>query len=197
VELHRRTEVLGLDRAPDGRVTGVATRGPSGERHLDAGIVVGADGIRSTVARAVGAQTLRRGRAAGGVLYRYVRGLDVTGYEWFYGDRAAAGLIPTNDEATCVFVSATSARLRRERAAGTEQAFVTLLDASAPGLAAAVVADTTDRSRMHGWRGTVGQRFQHGRASGSIAGARHDAAYVVDRIERSDAATCMSPKGAS
>jgi putative flavoprotein involved in K+ transport len=44
---------------------------------------------------------------------------------------------------------------------------------------------------------TVGQRFQHGRASGSIAGARHDAAYVVDRIERSDAATCMSPKGAS
>jgi flavin-dependent dehydrogenase len=179
VELHRRTEVLGLDRAPDGRVTGVATRGPSGERHLDAGIVVGADGIRSTVAREVGARTLRRGRAAGGVLYRYVRGLDVTGYEWFYGDRAAAGLIPTNDEATWVFVSATSARLRRERAAGTDQAFVTLLDAAAPGLAAAVVADTTDRSRMHGWRGTVGHVRQSWGPGWALVG---DAGYFKDPI---------------
>jgi len=45
---------------------------------------------------------------------------------------------------------------------------------------------------------TVGQRFQHGRASGSIAGARYDAAYVVDRITRAgETSACLSPEAAS
>ena len=132
--VHRRTDVVGLTRAVDGRVTGVATRGPSGEGVLTADLVVGADGIRSTVAREVGATTLRQGRTRSAVLYRYVRGLDVTGYEWFYGDRAAAGLIPTDDEAVCVFVSTTPGRMRGHRRAGREQAFTSLLEAAGPGL---------------------------------------------------------------
>jgi putative flavoprotein involved in K+ transport len=48
---------------------------------------------------------------------------------------------------------------------------------------------------------TVGQRFQHGRASGTIYGARLDAAYVVDRILGVDTtsvgASCLSPGTAS
>ena len=42
--------------------------------------------------------------AASGVLYRYFAGLHADGYEWGYARRAAAGLIPTNDGLTCVFV---------------------------------------------------------------------------------------------
>jgi flavin-dependent dehydrogenase len=178
VHVHRHTEVDGLTRRTDGRVTGVATRGPSGDRVLEADLVVGADGLRSVVAQEVRAPILRRGRTASGVLYRYVRGLDVTGYEWLYGDGAAAGLIPTNDDAVCVFASATSARVRRERAAGTEQAFATLLDAAAPGLSDAVAAGT-DRSRMRGWRGTPAYVRQAWGPGWALVG---DAGYYKDPI---------------
>jgi flavin-dependent dehydrogenase len=178
VHLHRRTDVLGVTRTADGHVSGVTTRGPSGGRRLRAGLVVGADGLRSVVAREVAAPTLRQGRAPGAVLYRYVRGLDVSGYEWFYGDRAAAGLIPTNDDATCVFVGTTSARMRRERVGGTEQAFTTLLDAAAPGLGDAVRGGT-DRSRMHGWRGAVGHVRQSWGPGWALVG---DAGYFKDPI---------------
>jgi putative flavoprotein involved in K+ transport len=45
---------------------------------------------------------------------------------------------------------------------------------------------------------TVGQRSQHGRASGTIAGTRRDAAYVVDRITCTDApSTRLSSEGTS
>jgi flavin-dependent dehydrogenase len=176
--VHRRTGVSGVTRSPDGRVTGVATRGPSVDRVLDAGLVVGADGLRSTVARDVGAPSLCRGRSVGGVLYRYVRGLDVTGYEWFYGDGAAAGLIPTNDEATCVFVSTTAARLRRERSAGTERAFASLLDAASPVLGE-VVGAGGDRSRLRGWRGAPAYVRQAWGPGWALVG---DAGYFKDPI---------------
>jgi len=155
-EVYRRTDVVGLTRRPDGRVSGVVTRGPAEDTELRADLVVGADGLQSVVARDAGAVTLRRGRAASAVLYRYVRGLDVTGYEWVYGDRATAGLIPTNDEATCVFVSAPPARMRELRRSGQESAYQTLLDAAAPGLGD-LVAGAVDHSRLRGWRGAVGQ----------------------------------------
>ena len=44
---------------------------------------------------------------------------------------------------------------------------------------------------------TVGQRFQNGRGSGSIVGARVDAAHVVDHIERQGRPSRLSPEGAS
>ncbi len=44
---------------------------------------------------------------------------------------------------------------------------------------------------------TVGQRFQNGRGSGSIVGARVDAAAVVDHIERLSGRSRLSREGAS
>jgi putative flavoprotein involved in K+ transport len=44
---------------------------------------------------------------------------------------------------------------------------------------------------------TVGQRGQHGRASGTIAGAAHDAAYVVDRIAGRTPTARLSPEEAA
>jgi hypothetical protein len=45
------------------------------------------------------------------------------GYEWLFGDTAAAGLVPTNDGLTCVFVSSTPVRVRALRAQGFVTAF--------------------------------------------------------------------------
>ena len=77
----------------------------------------------------------------GAFLYRYFEDLPAEGYEWAYGDRAAAGLIPTND-ATCVFVATAPAALRRLRRDGSEQAFNAALATAAPGFVERVAAAT-------------------------------------------------------
>jgi 2-polyprenyl-6-methoxyphenol hydroxylase-like FAD-dependent oxidoreductase len=112
------------------------------------------------------------------VLYRYVRGLEVNGYQWLYGDGAAAGYIPTNDEATCVFVSTTPDRMRELRRAGRDAAHEALLAATDPGLAE-LVRNATDRSRMRGWRGAVGHVRQSWGPGWALVG---DAGYYKDPI---------------
>lgn len=179
VDVRRGTHVVAVTRGAGGRVTGVATTGPSGHAELlRADLVVGADGLRSTVAREVAAPTVRRGRTASAVLYRYVRGLDVTGYEWHYGDRAAAGLIPTNDDAICVFASTTPSRLRQLRGAGRESAYRAVLEAATPGLGE-LVGTATDMSRMRGWRGVAGHVRQSWGPGWALVG---DAGYYKDPI---------------
>ncbi|HXV76808.1 MAG TPA: FAD-dependent monooxygenase, partial [Candidatus Polarisedimenticolaceae bacterium] len=68
-------------------------------------IAVGADGVRSTVARAVGAGRYRVARHATGVVYGYFHGLELDGYHWYYRALVSAGAIRTNDDLTCVFAS--------------------------------------------------------------------------------------------
>ncbi len=89
------------------------------------------------------------------MLYRYVSGLLADGYEWAYGDGAAAGLIPTNDGDTCVFVSTTRQRMGALRRAGTEHAFSTLLTRAAPALFDRVGV-ATPAGRVRGWGGVPG-----------------------------------------
>ena len=87
------------------RVVGVRARDKQGRAQtIRAAFTVGADGVRSTIAARIGAPVVWRARSAGAVLYRYYAGLPTIGYEWAYGDGVAAGLIPTNDGLTCVFV---------------------------------------------------------------------------------------------
>ncbi len=70
-ELRRGTTVHAVTRDDDGRVTGVEGRDAHGREvvHL-ARWVVGADGVRSTIARAVDAPVEVRGRAATAVAVR-------------------------------------------------------------------------------------------------------------------------------
>ena len=154
-EVFHGTAVTGLVRDDQGRVRGV--HGLRGGRSLElpADTTVGADGVRSLVADVVGAPVLRRGRHAGAVLYRYVRDLPASGYEWAYGGRAATGLIPTNDDETCVFVATTPQRLRALRTDGAEAAFTALLETVHAPTAERVLA-AADRGRLHGWSGAAG-----------------------------------------
>ena len=117
-EVLHETIATALLLTPAGRVAGVRIRSRNGRSaDLHAPLTVGADGIRSTVARQVAASVTHTGVNASAFLYRYFDQLPAAGCEWAYGDHAAAGLSPTND-ATCVFVSTTPTRLRPYAAPG-------------------------------------------------------------------------------
>jgi 2-polyprenyl-6-methoxyphenol hydroxylase-like FAD-dependent oxidoreductase len=177
-EVLHEAPVTGLLRDAAERVVGVRARTRQGNStDLYASLTVGADGIRSTVARQAGARVSRQGSSAGGVLYRYFHDLPADGYEWSYGDRAATGFIPTND-AMCVFVGTTPARIRSLRRDGAERAFTTLLASAGPALADRV-ADATPADRIHGWSGAVGYLRRCWGPGWALVG---DAGYFKDPI---------------
>jgi 2-polyprenyl-6-methoxyphenol hydroxylase-like FAD-dependent oxidoreductase len=97
-----------------GRVRGI-TAVANGTRHrIDADIVIGADGLHSTIAQRVGAARVVEGRHSTGVLYSYWDNLPLDGYYWRFQSGASIGAIPTNHGATCLFVSVPAERFRSE-----------------------------------------------------------------------------------
>jgi 2-polyprenyl-6-methoxyphenol hydroxylase-like FAD-dependent oxidoreductase len=112
-EIHYETTVTGVVRDGSGRVTGVAGTARGGPvQHLGRWII-GADGVRSVIARAVDAAIERRGTGAAGAVYGYWSDLAVDGYEWIFRPDACAGAIPTNHGQTCVFALASPRRIGR------------------------------------------------------------------------------------
>jgi len=131
--------VTGLMYDNSGRVCGVNFTDAEGvSRRVDAGIVIGADGARSNVARAVGAEALREGRFMAAVIYGYWRGLDLDGSHWRFGPDGASGAIPTNDDLACVFVGMRPWRYDAHRMGGFDKLFAETLREVDPELAHAV-----------------------------------------------------------
>ena len=96
-------------------------------------MTVGADGIGSVVARRSGARRSGRGGTRAPCSTATSPASPTDGYEWAYGDGAAAGLIPTNDGETCVFVAHHArADARAAPDHGRRLLSTTLLGASAP-----------------------------------------------------------------
>jgi flavin-dependent dehydrogenase len=88
-----------------GRVTGVALRDRDGaSRVLHARFVIGADGVRSRVARSVGARTIEDRGPTGATTYGYVAGLDAEGFEFHLGEGTFAGVFPTHGGEANVWV---------------------------------------------------------------------------------------------
>ena len=117
--------LLGLHRDDRGRVSGATIGDLDGQTHsVQAGLVVGADGRHSLVARLTGAARLRSGRAATATVYGHWPGLGDHDYRWLYGPDASAGVISTNGGA-CVFATvsaaAFAATFRPDVAAGFQQ----------------------------------------------------------------------------
>jgi flavin-dependent dehydrogenase len=114
VEIRYRSAVEEVLFDARGRACGVVVRENGSTERIAADLVIGADGRHSTIARRVGAATLREARHATGVLYTYWEGLDGDGYYWGYRKGVSVGLIPTNDGATCLFVSVPWTRFHSE-----------------------------------------------------------------------------------
>jgi flavin-dependent dehydrogenase len=154
--VYESLSVTSLLRTTGDRVAGVAGRTRGGAAAmLAARLVVGADGAASTVARDSGAAVTRRGRAASAVLYGYVGGLPAAGYEWAYGARAAAGLLPTNAGEVCVFVATDRDRMRIARRNGTAGAFRGLLREVSAAMAERVEGAALS-GPLRGWGGMPG-----------------------------------------
>jgi flavin-dependent dehydrogenase len=98
----------------DGRVRGITAVAGGARHRIEADIVVGADGLYSTIAQHVGAARVVEGRHSTGVLYSYWEDLPVDGYYWRFQASGSIGAIPTSDGATCLFVSVPAGRFRAE-----------------------------------------------------------------------------------
>jgi 2-polyprenyl-6-methoxyphenol hydroxylase-like FAD-dependent oxidoreductase len=124
--------VTGITRTASGRPTGV--KGVDSDNlpfTIPARFVVGADGIHSTIARAVAAPVEQRGRHSAVITYGYWTGADIDGYEWIFVRDASAGIIPTNDNQVVVFANATQERIGR----GGVGVIQSIVRSSAPALA--------------------------------------------------------------
>src|SRR5262245_25677705 len=114
VEVRYGVRVDDLPRDRSGRVTGIMVLANGMRQRIEADLVIGADGLYSTVAQAVGAADLVVGRHSAAFLYSYWENLPVDGYYWRYQSCVSLGAIPTNGGATCLFVSVPSDRFRAE-----------------------------------------------------------------------------------
>jgi 2-polyprenyl-6-methoxyphenol hydroxylase-like FAD-dependent oxidoreductase len=115
-----------------GRVRGITAVVDGARRRIEADLVIGADGLHSTIAQRVGAPSIVSGRHSAGVLYSYWEGVPVDGYYWQFRAGGSIGAIPTNNRATCVFVSVPSARFRRDVHGPTAAAYRRLLREVSP-----------------------------------------------------------------
>jgi flavin-dependent dehydrogenase len=124
--------VTDVARDRQGRVTGIRGRDDAGRPFAaDAALTVGADGMRSTVARKVGAPVERVGTGASAVTYAYWSDVDVDGYEWIFRRGGCAGVIPTNGGLVCVFAASRPDRIRP----GGRHRLGAVLERAAPDIA--------------------------------------------------------------
>ncbi len=178
VDVRHGVTVTGLLES-DGRVDGVRATGRTGASYeLRGRMTVGADGLRSVVADQVGAPVERRSGALGASLYRYHGDFCVAGYEWGYGGQAAAGMIPTNDGLTCVFVGATPQRVRELRRGGADAAFESLFAEAMPDHLPRLHM-SRPAGRIHGWGGMPGFVRRSWGPGWALVG---DAGYFKDPI---------------
>ena len=149
-------------------------RPTSGRSRSLPGLVVGADGIRSTIARQTGAPVSRVGEHATAVTYGYWSGVDTDGYEWVFHPDACSGSIPTNDDRACVFASASPERIGRGGVALIED----IVAEGAPELAERL-RRATPPQHTRTWRGHPGYIRQAHGPGWALVG---DAGYYKDPI---------------
>ncbi len=139
-DVAHRTTVTNVLCDRSGRVCGVNITDAEGlSRRVEAGTIIGADGARSIVARAVDAETLRVGRRPAAFIYGYFRGLHLDGTHWRHGRQVVSGAIPTNDGMACVFVGMPPERYEAHRSVRFENLFTEVLCETDPDFAYAVV----------------------------------------------------------
>jgi len=175
-EIRYGASVIGMLRDRAGRVVGVHGRDRAGAPFTaHAHLTVGADGIRSIVARDVGAATLRVGGGSSGIIYGYWPELCTAGYEWFYRPGHSAGFIPTNAGEVCVFAGVPAQHLTR----GNLRVTYDRLLAAATGGAGGRLIQARPPTRLHTWIGRPGYVRQAHGAGWALVG---DAGSFLDPL---------------
>ena len=176
-----RTRATELARRADGRVEGLTTIGPGGrQEQVRAPVVIGADGVKSWLARAVNAPTTARGRNATAFSISWYSGVEADGYQWLYGHGPdglgrAAGIVPTNDGQVCAWVGVPQALFATRR---PEAHLEDVLGWIAPDWAARLAAGHRD-GPVRGFPGVSGYLRRPWGAGWALAG---DAGYFKDPI---------------
>jgi 2-polyprenyl-6-methoxyphenol hydroxylase-like FAD-dependent oxidoreductase len=173
------TTVTELRRHATGRVVGVHGRDPSGNSlRLDAPITIGADGVRSLVARGVQATAYWQGVGSSAVVYAYFAGLDAEGYEWAYRPGASSALIPTNGGEVNVSIIVPSVRFTEEVRPDVEAGFWNVLR-EANGTIAERVAQAQRTTRFRSFPGLAAYHRQAWGPGWALVG---DAGAFLDPI---------------
>ena len=148
--------VMDLVRDRNGRVRGAKIVGSDRQEIDVAGdLVIGADGIRSRVARLLEVEFEHTVPHATASIYGYWRDLGLDGYQWFYEPGSAVGSIPTNDGETCVFASVPQSRFDAERQDGLEGLYSDILGEVSEDLAVRVAA-TGGPGKLRAFAGATG-----------------------------------------
>lgn len=178
-EVSYGTRLVDLMVDAQARVRGVVVHGQSGwTRQARARVVIGADGLRSTLARLVDAGVTHAGASASANIFGYWSGVPADGYRWYYHPGLSVGAIPTNDGLTCIFASAPSRRfaeLFRDDIAG---GYHRVIREAAPDLAEAM-AHGTLAGALHGFPGQPGYLRRSTGPGWALVG---DAGYFKDPI---------------
>jgi 2-polyprenyl-6-methoxyphenol hydroxylase-like FAD-dependent oxidoreductase len=172
-EVRFDTPVEGVLRDPEGRVVGVAYRTPGGGRiEARAPITVGADGVRSLVAREVDAPRTLAGSHASCAAWAYFEGDGFDGYRWFFRSEGAAGVIPT-DGGMLVYAALPAGRFADDLRPDVEAGFWRSLRRAAPE-AVEAIGPRARTSRFHLHAGVVGfHRRCHGPGWVLVGDASH------------------------
>lgn len=173
--------VEGVRRADDGRVTGVYGRDEDGERvDVSARMVVGADGLRSRIARSIGAPFTEVRHSSGATHYAYFSG-DWPAMEYHLGDRVFSGIFPSNDGEACIWVCSTDEwALTHRRAHPTlDAAFDAMVADCAPELAERLTQRAVRTSHTRGMMRTPNHIRQPVGPGWALVG---DAGYHRDAI---------------
>lgn len=178
-EIRHHHTVVGLRHDDAGRVAGVVALDEAGRQHsIAAGLVVGADGVGSSVARLAGAPVQEEARHAAPCLFGYFPDLPDTGTHWHYTPGAGAGCIPTNAGRHVVFVSVPQARFRAELRGDRLITLRAMLRADFPDLAAEL-GDTRPDGDLLAFAGRRGFLRQPTGPGWALIG---DAGYFKDPI---------------
>jgi 2-polyprenyl-6-methoxyphenol hydroxylase-like FAD-dependent oxidoreductase len=179
VETAFGVRVTGVCRDDDGRVTGIHALDDGGDDLVvAANIVIGADGISSTVARLVAAPIEREANGASAFIYGYFEGLPIDAYDWHFRPGTSAGVIPTNDRQAVVFVGLPPSRFAVERQRGIDRVFDSVLREAAPDVATAIAASGVS-PRLRSFPGTPGYLRRAGGPGWALVG---DAGSLKDPL---------------
>ena len=155
-EVAHGRSVVDLFADDDGRVRG-ARIASSDKQAVDvaAGLVIGADGIRSRIARLLDVEVTHTVPHTTASIYGYWNELGLEGNHWYYELGAAVGSIPTNDGETCVFASVPQSRFEAERGNGLESLYGAILGEVSEDLSRRV-AESEGPGKLRAFAGQTG-----------------------------------------